>query len=74
MDLCLNFHVGFIVTNNFQRRLVMDSREVVAYYVRRGAAVLVMVQTAEVFVHLSCRCQRLCACPDAHACPHLGAT
>ena len=37
IDLSLNFHVGFIVTNNFQRRVVMDSREVMSYYIRRGA-------------------------------------
>ena len=37
VDLLVNFHVGFIVTNNFQRRVVMDAKEVAAYYVRRGA-------------------------------------
>ena len=39
LDLCLNFHIGFVVTNNFQRRLVMDSRKVVSYYLRMGALI-----------------------------------
>ena len=36
LDMCINFHVGFIVTNNFRRRLVTDAHEVARYYAKYG--------------------------------------
>ena len=36
LDMCVNFHVGFIVTHNFKRRLVTNPREVMKYYMKVG--------------------------------------
>ena len=63
IDLCLNFHVGFIVTNNFQRRIVMDAREVVSYYVRRGAT---DAHCGRSHAHAAPHCP--CPCPAASSC------
>ena len=39
LDLTINFHVGYVVTNNFQRRLVMDAHQVAVYYIKMGVLV-----------------------------------
>lgn len=36
VELCLNFHIGFIGKYGTQKRLIMDSKAVAWYYITQG--------------------------------------
>ena len=40
MDVSLGFHTGYVVTNNFSKRVVMDGKLVARWYVTRGSFIV----------------------------------
>ena len=39
-DMLLNLHVGFVVTYNLQKKVVLDGHKILRYYVTSGRALL----------------------------------
>ena len=40
IDMLLSVHVGFVVTYNLQKKIVLDGRQLLKYYLKKGSAVL----------------------------------
>lgn len=52
LDFLLSFHVGFIMTHGWRKRIVMHGRSVAKYYFKRGTAVVDMLSVIPFLVQV----------------------
>ena len=61
LDFFLSFHVGFIMTHGWRKRIVMHGRSIAKYYFKRGTAVVDMLSVipfvVQVRLHASLGCR-----------------